>query len=154
MRAGGEFLPLDPVAEVGEGFVQRALRFQHRQQARLLEADAYRAAYNTEKMADNSIHVNASKLIADAKVTLRVGQLRSEIAKRNLWTREMSVKALVKAYRVAEDGGNPSAMTGAVRELNAMHGFNEPSKLDVTSSDGSMTPKVTAIRIIGGDDNA
>ena len=111
------------------------------------QADAYRAAYNTEKMADNSIHVNASKLIADAKVALRVGQLRSEIAKRNLWTREMSVKALVKAYRVAEDGGNPSAMTGAVRELNAMHGFNEPSKLDVTSSDGSMSPGIDASKL-------
>ena len=114
------------------------------------QADAYRAAYNAENMADGSIWREASLLLDHPKVAQRVSELRSELAKRNLWTREMSVKALVKAYQVAERGDNPSAMTGAVKELNAMHGYNEPSKLDVTSSDGSMRP-VDTIRIISGD---
>lgn len=52
----------------------------------------------------------------------------------------MSVNALINAYQVAERGDNPSAMTGAVKELNAMHGYNEPSKLDITNSDGSIGP--------------
>jgi hypothetical protein len=39
----------------------------------------------------------------------------------------MSVKALIGAYK----DGNPTAKIAAVKELNAMHGFNAPTKLDV-----------------------
>ena len=91
------------------------------------QADAYRLAYNAENMKENSVWTNASKLMSDAKVAQRVEELRKVLEKKELWTREMSVKALIGAYK----DGNPTAKIAAVKELNAMHGFNAPTKLDV-----------------------
>lgn len=91
------------------------------------QADAYRDAYDAENMKENSVWTNASKLMADAKVAQRVEELRKGLEKKELWTREMSVKALIGAYK----DGNPTAKIAAVKELNAMHGFNAPTKLDV-----------------------
>jgi hypothetical protein len=67
--------------------------------------------------------------------------LKAEIAEKQLWTRENSVKALIGAYKVAKEGNNASGMTGAIKELNAMHGFNAPVKVDHASTDGTMSPK-------------
>ena len=47
----------------------------------MTQADAYRAAFNAAKMKDSSIHVNASKLMADAKVAQRVEKLREPVVK-------------------------------------------------------------------------
>lgn len=119
----------------------------------MTQSDAYRAAYNTARMKPESVYVNASKLMADAKIAQRLGELRKKLASKALWTREMSVKALVDAYKVARDGRQSAAMTGAVKELNAMHGYNAPARVDLSSSDGSMSPtsneydaKIKAIR--------
>lgn len=98
----------------------------------MTQADAYRTAFDASRMKDSSIHVNASKLLSDAKVTQRVAELRSKLSAKALWSREMSVQALVQAYKVAKDQTNASGMTGAVKELNAMHGFNAPQKHDVS----------------------
>ena len=106
----------------------------------MTQADAYRASYNAGKMQSKTIHEKASALMADGKVAARVAELRGALAKKGLWTREKSVAGLVKAFRVAEDAGNAAAMTGSIKELNAMHGFNAPSKVDLLSSDGSMSP--------------
>ena len=43
-------------------------------------SDAYRAAYNAGKMKAQSIAVNASKLLADTNVALRVKELQSKAA--------------------------------------------------------------------------
>jgi hypothetical protein len=107
----------------------------------MTQSDAYRAAFDAGNMKDSSIHVNASKLSSDAKVAQRVASIREGLAAKSLWTREMSVKALITAYKVAQAQNNASGMTGSVKELNAMHGYNEPIKLDHTSCDGSMTPR-------------
>ena len=93
------------------------------------QADAYRLSYNAENMKDASIWSKASVLMSDVKVTARVEELRSKLENKQLWTREMSVKALVGAYK----DGNPTAKIAAVKELNAMHGFNAPTRLDVTT---------------------
>jgi hypothetical protein len=98
----------------------------------MTQADAYRTAYDASKMKDSSIHVNASKLLSDAKVAQRVAELKEKLVTKALWSREMSVKALVSSYKVAQGQNNSSGMTGAIKELNAMHGFNEPSKLELT----------------------
>jgi hypothetical protein len=97
----------------------------------MTQADAYRAAYSAEKMTDKAIYVKASELMASGNVSVRVAELKQALAEKQLWTREMSVKGLVAAYRVANEGKNASGMTGAIKELNAMHGYNEPTKHDV-----------------------
>ena len=102
----------------------------------MTQADAYRTAYDASKMKDSSIHVNASKLLADAKVAQRVAELKAKLVSKALWTREMSVQALVSAYKIAKGKDNASGMTGAIKELNAMHGFNEPTKHELSGPNG------------------
>lgn len=99
------------------------------------QADAYRMAYAAGKMADATIWSKASELMANGKVAARVAELKAELAQRALWTREMSVKALAEAYKLARDQGQAGAMTGAVRELNVMHGYNAPTELHVKTQE-------------------
>jgi hypothetical protein len=108
------------------------------------QADAYRMAYDSKTASEGSIYVQSSNLMKNSKVALRVAELKSQVAEKQLWSREMSVKALVAAYRE----GSGAVKVSAVKELNAMHGYNEPSKLNIT---GSMVTRI--IREVA-DDNA
>ena len=96
------------------------------------QADAYRTAYDAENMKDETVYPNASRLMSNSKVAARVAQLKSQVVEKQLWSREMSVKALVQAYKE----GNGAVKVSAVKELNAMHGFNAPQKIDVTGELG------------------
>ena len=102
----------------------------------MTQSDAYRTAYDTSNMKDASIWRKATEVMDNIKVFDRVAELKAKTASKALWTREMSIKALVRAYK----DGAPSAKIQAVKELNLMHGYNAPQKLDHTSSDGSMSP--------------
>ena len=62
------------------------------------QADAYRLAYNADKQKDATLWSNASRLMADSKVAARVEDLRKQLENKQLWTREMSVKALIGAW--------------------------------------------------------
>lgn len=95
------------------------------------QADAYRMAYDAEGMKDDSIYPQASKLMKSPKIATRVAELKSQVAEKQLWTREMSVKGLMSAYRIALEAKSSTGMTGAVKELNVMHGYNAPTKLSV-----------------------
>lgn len=103
----------------------------------MTQSDAYRAAFCVKNMKPETIWVRASELMADGKVKVRVAEIKSKLESKSLWTREMSVKALVAAYKE----GAPSVKVSAVKELNAMHGFNEPIKVDHSSTDGSMASR-------------
>lgn len=110
------------------------------------QADSYRAAYDAEGMKDNVIYARASELMKNGKVTDRIKELRSEVQEKQLWSREMSVKALVAAYRE----GSGSVKVAAVKELNAMHGYNEPSKVSIN---GSLIQRIQREVIDGKDAN-
>ena len=99
------------------------------------QADSYRAAYDAAGMKDNVIYARASELMKNGKITDRIKELRSQVQEKQLWSREMSVKALVQAYRE----GSGSVKVAAVKELNAMHGYNEPAKISVN---GNLVHKV------------
>ena len=101
----------------------------------MTQADAYRHAYNVSaNTKPETIWSKASELMADGKVSGRVQELKEQLSKKALWTREMSVKALMTAYK----DGNPSVKVSAVKELNAMHGFNAPTKIEATVSQKSL----------------
>jgi hypothetical protein len=110
------------------------------------QADAYRAAYDAADMKDNVIYAKASELMKNGKVRDRVKELRASVEEKQLWSREMSVKALVQAYRE----GSGSVKVAAVKELNAMHGYNEPAKVDIN---GNLVAKVVRQVIDGSDAN-
>ena len=111
------------------------------------QADAYRAAYNTEKFKPEALWVNASKLMADARVSLRVAELRAALAEKALWKREDSVKILAE---IAGAGEKDADRVRAVAELNKMHGFEAPQKVDHLNSDGSLRPTTITINALDG----
>lgn len=95
------------------------------------QSDAYRSAYAAQGMKASSINVNASKMMADAKVTQRVTFLKTELESKALWTREKSVLGL---SGIAGDGNSKAVeIIAAIKELNSMHGFNAPTKHEVSS---------------------
>ena len=110
------------------------------------QGDAYRMAYNAEGMKDSTIYSKASIMMNKGNIRARIAELKSQVAEKQLWSREMSVKALVQAYRE----GSGAVKVSAVKELNAMHGYNEPSKLNIS---GSMIQRIQRQVIDGADAN-
>lgn len=96
------------------------------------QADAYRQAYDT-KAKPESIHVNASKLMADAKVALRVAELTKALEEASLWTRLDSVKVLSEIARGQDPEAKPTDRVNATKALNTMHGWD---KLNIDHTSG------------------
>jgi len=113
------------------------------------QSDAYRTAYSAEKMKPISINVNASKLMSDANVALRVKELKDALSQRALWTREQSVNELVDIASKSKGAGQFGAATGAIKELNAMHGYNEAVKVEHSGSIGGLSITVQAVMPTG-----
>jgi phage terminase small subunit len=109
----------------------------------MTQADAYRSAYNADKMKPETIQNSAYKLMQDGDITARIEELRAEVAQLHLWTREDSIRALKS---VIAEPDKVSDITAAVKELNAMHGFNAPIKQEIN---GSMAHTIAAIELIG-----
>lgn len=109
------------------------------------QADAYRASYKVRQgTKPETIQQGASRLMANSNVSARVAELQQKLTEVSVWRREDSVRVL--AGIVGEEGATRLERVSAVKELNAMHGFNK-LVLDHTSNDGTMTP--TVINVIG-----
>ena len=103
-------------------------------------SEAYRRAYNAENMKQEVVAVRACELLAHSKIAVMVSEMRKELAERTMWEREDSVRVL--AAIATEDQDAPhAARVSAIKEINAMFGYNAPAKVDHTSSDGSMSPR-------------
>ena len=101
----------------------------------MTQSDAYRGSYNAGKMTNKTIWERASHLMADDKVSARVAELRQALSDKALWLREDSVNALARIAR--DDPSAPhAAKVSAIKELNAMHGYNEAKKVDVGGLSG------------------
>lgn len=106
------------------------------------QSDAYRAAYSAGKMKAETVNSKAYELSKNGEVTARVKELRSALADKALWTREDSVQGLADIARAGYT--KPNEIVAAIKELNAMHGFNEPTKHELSL----LFPKV--INVIAG----
>lgn len=97
----------------------------------LNQYDAYREAFDpAPTVKRESIEPAASRLVNKDKIQARIAELRASITKRWAWTREDSINTLKQV--IAE--GKGSERVAAVKELNAMHGFQEAKKLDISGS--------------------
>ena len=70
------------------------------------QSDAYRIAYDAGGMNSDSVNVNASKLMADAKIALRVKELKNKVVDKELYTLSESITrdlSLIKRYEDALD---------------------------------------------------
>ena len=94
------------------------------------QSDAYRSAYSAGAMKAETVQQAASRAMTDSKVSARVATLRASLESKGLWTREKSVTALAG---IVDDGeAKANEIVAAIKELNSMHGFNAPTKHEVT----------------------
>ena len=93
-------------------------------------SEAYRNVYDVSNSTDTTIWTNSSKLSKKANIQARIKEIREEMQKAVTWTREMSVKALLTAFKE----GTPQVKVSAVREINAMYGYNHAQQIEITSS--------------------
>ena len=113
------------------------------------QADAYRTAYDCKPTTKpESIQDSAYKVMANPDVYQRVEELREQLAEKSLWSRADSVRVLagIANSGAGENAAKPTEIVAAVKELNAMHGWNKQT-IDHVNSDGSLKP-VTRIRLI------
>ena len=105
---------------------------------------AYRSAYNAAKMKPESVNVNASKLLADAKVSLRVAELKSELVERHKVTADTIATMLREDREFAREMETPSAAVTATMGLAKLYGLLT-DKAEVTGKDGSSI-KIEAVK--------
>lgn len=85
-------------------------------------SEAYRQSYNAENMTAASVNVNASKLLANAKVALRVDALRAEHAERHEMTVDRISEMLIEDRNLAHEIKAPGAAVAASMGLAKLHG--------------------------------
>ena len=91
------------------------------------QSEAYRVAYPKSLFwTPGSVANQANKLMGHPDISPRIAAIRAELAEKGLWTREQSVRALV---RVVENPDKASDVVSAVKELNSMHGFEAPKEI-------------------------
>lgn len=135
-----------------EKFVQLAVKYGN-------QSKAYREAYDvSESTTTESVNVNASKLMADANIRLRVEEIRKEAKKRNDVDIDLITKGLLKVvndvnytidlaklkegdkeelkqfYRM-KDINTVTDKLKAYDMLIKMYGLNSPDKHEVTIKD-------------------
>lgn len=113
-------------------------------------SEAYRKAYNASKMKPTSITVNASKLLADTNVALRVKQLREAIVKKHEITVDDIIAELEEAREIAKTLTIPNTSTlvnasmGKAKILGFVKDRAEVS-LNVTLFDAEQTKRMAAL---------
>lgn len=85
-------------------------------------SEAYRQSYNAENMTPASVNVNASKLLASAKIALRLDALRAEHAERHEMTVDRISAMLIEDRDLAHQIKAPSAAVAASMGLAKLHG--------------------------------
>lgn len=117
-------------------------------------AEAYRRAYNTERMKPESIWVNSSKLMADANVAQRVAELRSQAAQKAMVTLESHLADLARLRDLAEEDGQFSAaITAEISRGKAVGLYTERLKQEVSGPNGGavQTSSEIVVRFVEAD---
>ena len=86
----------------------------------MTQADAYRSAYSCKNMTDNSIYVNASKLVADAKVAQRLKELREQLAKPSIMSAQERLEWLTELIKSDEESTTDKLRAADI--MNKMQG--------------------------------
>lgn len=79
----------------------------------LTYSDAYRKAYNADKMKAETVQIKASELAKNGKVTVRIEDLKKRALKRHDLTVDDIVNELEEARNLAQKLGQSSAMVSA-----------------------------------------
>ncbi len=118
-------------------------------------SEAYRRAYNVgSNTKAETINKRASELLTNGEVAGRVAELQAKAAERTMITVEsLTVKLEEARLHALKDEKGASAAVSAIMGMAKLHGLLI-DKQDHSSSDGSMSPKPTVIRIVAADDGS
>lgn len=94
---------------------------------------------------DLSADATVSELLSNPNVRAFYDSLIANVAEKAIWTREDSLRTLAEIASGGDENGKTSDRVAAVKELNAMGGWNSAQKIDHTSTDGSMSPKPVVV---------
>ena len=120
-----------------EAFVQNIIQG-------MSQADAYRSAYSCKNMTDNSIYVNASKLVADAKVAQRLKELREQLAKPSIMSAQERLEWLTELIKSNEESTSDKLKAADI--MNKMQGeYVQKVQTSVTYEDNLR-------KVVGGDE--
>lgn len=79
----------------------------------------------------------ASKLLKRAEIQTQIEEMRADTRKQSVVTRERAIEGLLESIEHARIVNDPSAMIRGWQELNRMHGFHAPTKLEVDLPEGT-----------------
>lgn len=96
---------------------------------------SYRAAYNTQNMADNTVYRKAHELFSNGKVTARIKELMLEHRRRHNISVDQLTDELDQSRELARQLGLPSAMNQATMAKAKLHGLLV-DKQEHTGKDG------------------
>lgn len=99
-------------------------------------SEAYRQSYSTANFKPESINVNASKLLADAKVSLRIDELKALHARRHDMTVDDIRAMLIEDREFAREMETPAAAVSATMGMAKLYGHLR-DKVEHTGKDGA-----------------
>jgi hypothetical protein len=101
------------------------------------QVEAYRDAYDAKTSSKNSQRVQAFEVARNSNVADMIEELKARAERNVVWTRQMAVEALLEAADIARCQKHSQGMTGALKELNAMYGYNEATKINIGGQKGN-----------------
>jgi phage terminase small subunit len=97
------------------------------------QADAYRSAYDAKKMSDKTIWENASRLMANDKVSARLTELRNELAKPSIMSAQERLEWLTQL--IMSNDENTTDKLRAADIMNKMTGeYTQKIEADVNNT--------------------
>lgn len=115
-------------------------------------SESYRTAYDAEGMQPESIHVAASRLLSEAKVALRVQELRSAVAEAAKLTITDLLRELEEARTAAMTAENPqsSAAVAATMGKAKLLGLDK-NTLEVSGLNGGPINASIEVAFVNGN---
>lgn len=98
-------------------------------------SEAYRRSYSADRMKPNVVHVKACQLLAEAKISVRVAELKAEHAKRHEVTVDDIRRMLLDDREFAREMEAPAASVSATLGLAKLYGHMR-DKVEVGGPDG------------------
>lgn len=86
-------------------------------------SEAYRQSYDASRMTSPSINVEASKLLADPRISLRIEQIKAEHLERHKTTVDDIAKMLKEDREFARKCETPAAAVSATMGLAKLYGM-------------------------------
>lgn len=109
-------------------------------------AEAYRRAYNTEKMATATIGREAYKLLQNPMIEARITELQAQAMARNEYTVDTLLKELEDARQLAIKGGKAAAAVSATMGKAKLLGL-EKNIHEHTGKDGGPIKAETTVTV-------